>query len=493
MKNIVDLNHSEAKDFLFKSESYAYFDLPPYLSFEKVLSKISQELGSSELSDYYDRNIKPHEVDDVNYKIMGNKDGKFDWRPFELIHPAFYVWLVNTVTTSENWQTIVNRFQTFNKNNLVQCKSLPVVSQGSKSDKAEQIRQWWIEVEQESIKQGLNYEYLLETDIVDCYGSIYTHSIAWALHTRPDAKSNHSNSLLGNKIDSIVKAMCSGQTNGIPQGSVLMDLIAELVLGYVDELLTGRLTDAEFETKDFKIIRYRDDYRMFSNSPEKISKIVKILTEVLIDFGHKLNSNKTSLSNYVLSSSLKEDKLYWLKNKRDPGSLYEELQLIHSLSESYPNSGTLIKLLSDYQEKIADVSKIDENIEAMISYIVDIAYKNPRVYSVSAAILSKLFSLLNKSDVERLAIVIQKKFQKIPNTGLMQIWLQRALIHSELVDTFSEPLCQIVSGQEVQLWNSSWLKSNIQGFVDVNNILDKDKLDNIDPIIQPSEVQIFSY
>lgn len=493
MKHIIDLNHSEAKDFLFKSESYAYFDLPPYLSFEKILSKISQELETSELSDYYDQDVKPDEVDDVNYKIMGNKDGKFDWRPFELIHPAFYVWLVNTVTTPENWQTIVNRFKYFNENNLVQCKSLPIVSQGSKSDKAEQIRQWWLEVEQESVKQGLNYDYLYETDIVDCYGSIYTHSIAWALHTRPVAKKNHSNSLLGNKIDSIVKAMCSGQTNGIPQGSVLMDLIAEIVLGYADELLTSRVVDEGIETTDFKIIRYRDDYRIFSNSPEKTSIILKLLTEVLIDLGHKLNSNKTSLSNRVLSSSLKKDKLYWLMNKREPESLYEELQLIHSVSELHPNSGTLVKLLSEYQEKMADLSTIDRNIEVMISYTVDIAYRSPKTYSVSAAILSKLFSLLNKKDVKRVAKVIQKKFQKIPNTGLMQVWLQRALIHSDLVDTFSEPLCQIVSGQETQLWDSSWLQSNMRDIVNIDNIFDKDKVDEINPIVQPSEVQIFTY
>jgi hypothetical protein len=35
--------------------------------------------------------------------------------------------------------------------------------------------------------------------------------------------------------------MNNGQTNGIPQGSVLMDFIAEMVLGYIDECLSGCL------------------------------------------------------------------------------------------------------------------------------------------------------------------------------------------------------------------------------------------------------------
>jgi hypothetical protein len=34
--------------------------------------------------------------------------------------------------------------------------------------------------------------------------------------------------------------MRHGQTNGIPQGSVLMDFIAEMVLGYADTLITKK-------------------------------------------------------------------------------------------------------------------------------------------------------------------------------------------------------------------------------------------------------------
>lgn len=40
--------------------------------------------------------------------------------------------------------------------------------------------------------------------------------------------------LLGNMIDTYMQGMQYGQTNGIPQGSVLFDFIAEIVLGYAD-------------------------------------------------------------------------------------------------------------------------------------------------------------------------------------------------------------------------------------------------------------------
>ncbi|QDJ13846.1 hypothetical protein CEP45_08415 [Mergibacter septicus] len=60
--------------------------------------------------------------------------------------------------------------------------------------------------------------------------------------------------------------MSWGQTNGIPQGSVLMDFIAELVLGYCDEILEEKLSERRID--NYFIIRYRDDYRVFTNSKE---------------------------------------------------------------------------------------------------------------------------------------------------------------------------------------------------------------------------------
>jgi hypothetical protein len=59
-----------------------------------------------------------------------------------------------------------------------------------------------------------------------------------------------------------MQGMNYGQTNGIPQGSVLMDFIAEMVLGYIDE----RLSECLDKNMNYHIIRYRDDYRIFTNN-----------------------------------------------------------------------------------------------------------------------------------------------------------------------------------------------------------------------------------
>lgn len=100
--------------------------------------------------------------------------------------------------------------------------SIPVVENALQTNQKAQILAWWENIEQHSIELSLDYEYLIETDITNCYGALYTHSIAWALHTKDVAKQQRRENLIGNIIDKYIRAMRYGQTNGIPQGSVLM-------------------------------------------------------------------------------------------------------------------------------------------------------------------------------------------------------------------------------------------------------------------------------
>jgi len=218
---------------------------------------------------------------------------------------------------------------------------------------------------------ALEYEYVLYTDISDCYGSIYTHSVVWALHTKEVAKSKRKNNdLIGNVIDKHLQAMSFGQTNGIPQGSVLMDFIAEMVLGYADLELSERLK--ALSINDYKIIRYRDDYRIFTNNPQKAELIIKHITEILIDLNMRLNSKKTFISNNVVKSSIKPDKLYWNITKRRTNYLQNHLLIIHELAEKFPNSGSLSKALTKFFNRIYKYEKIEKiAFHPLLHFIVD--------------------------------------------------------------------------------------------------------------------------
>lgn len=117
---------------------------------------------------------------------------------------------------------------------------------------------------------------------------------------------------LGNEIDKFIQGMQYGQTNGIPQGSALFDFIAEIVLGYADKILSLKLRRIGIEK--YRILRYKDDYKIFSNSKQEVERISFLLHEVLAGLNLQLNIKKTHLTEDIISDSIKPDKLYYLSN-----------------------------------------------------------------------------------------------------------------------------------------------------------------------------------
>lgn len=500
MKQIIELNYTEAREYFLKEESYFSFDLPQYFVFQKIIDEIAKQLDGKSLYGFCgnttnangeQKSLRPYNFENVNYTLLNNKDGKFAWRPIQLMHPAIYVSLVHKITEEANWQLIIDKFKEFQTNPKIKCHSIPLQSESKQSNKAVMVSQWWHLIEQQSIELALNFEYVLHTDISDCYGSIYTHSIPWALHTKDTAKEKKNDkSLIGNAIDEHLRDMSYGQTNGIPQGSMLMDFIAEMVLGYTDFELSKKITEQNIE--DYQIIRYRDDYRIFSNNPQNAELITKLLTEILIELGMRLNAQKTLVSNNVVRDSIKPDKLYWITAKKGARNLQEHLLLIHNLSDKFPNSGSLNKALTKFFSRIKGIKEYKQNLEVLISILVDIAYKNPKTYPITSAILSKLLSLIEKPETqERILKAILARFDKIPNTGHIKIWLQRITLKIDRTKKYDEPLCEKVNDNSIKIWNSDWLNNNLQNLINSTSIIDEQVVDKIDKVIDIKEVELF--
>jgi len=487
--SVTNLSSEEARKFFLKEESYCSIDLPPYLGFEQVLSSVTAKLDGKLLSDFQKQ--KPRDYENLNYTIFCNKDGKFAWRPLELIHPAIYVSLVHKITEEENWKTICDHFGTFSENKKIQCLSVPVVSLTEEKDKAEQVSLWWREVELQSIELALDFEYLAQTDITDCYGSIYTHSFSWALHGKSHAKlkeNQNKNFWIGNNIDWHIQNMCHGQTNGIPQGSILMDFLAEIILGYADAELTKKISSIS----DYQILRYRDDYRIFVNNPQDGDAIIKALTEVMIDLGMKINPSKTVVTDAVVGNSIKPGKIYWAEKSTKGISLLKYLLMLHELSRDYPNSGSLISAMNAFFKQINKTKKIHENVFSLVSIVADIAFKSPKTYPIATAIVSKLFSFVEKQEEkEALLKRVRNKFAKIPNTGYLDIWLQRVSISFDKGQSYDEPICRIVMGETPEIWNNEWLKDGLAELLSSSNIFSGEKIVELPPVIAKEEIELF--
>ena len=494
-RSVLDMNCSEARAFFLKPESYCNMDLPPYLSFSKLLRSVEKVIKENDC-DWK----KSQDYEDVNYSLFTNKDGAHAWRPLQLIHPALYVSLVNSITTNENWVFIQDRFKRFQVDKI-RCLSIPISSTKSQKNRAAQILQWWETIEQASIALALEYRYVLHADLTDCYGAIYTHSIPWALHGRKESKlrNNRNNMrLIGNVLDKRIQSMRYGQTNGIPQGSVLMDLIAEIVLGDADRMLAEHISESKIE--DFQILRYRDDYRIFVNNPRDGDQILKCLTEIMVGINHKLNTAKTSRSQSVISNSLKKDKIAWMRNRQSDDNLQKHLLLIHIHSVEHPNGGSLLKPLSLFYDQIKKLKKIDSPIQ-LISIAVDIAYASPRTFPICAAIISKILTIIKGTDRAAIVKQIHRKLLELPNMGHMEIWLQRICIPYTYEIDFKERICRLVNesaqslwNDELKLWNNDWISSeDLKGALDSKQIIVNSKLKTLDKVIQKSEFSVFPY
>lgn len=498
MKTVLELDHQQARSFFLDTKSYVNFDLPEYFDFTDILSAVSSKLGKQRINYFFakdgnNKQINPKDLYDVNKQILGNKDGELAWRPFEIVHPALYVALVHLITEETNWQTIIDRFKQL-KIGRIDVASIPTQKSKRKSAKAEQIKAWWEKFEQNCAAQGLDYQYVYETDVADCYSSIYTHAIAWALDGKQEAYDKRADkNTLGNRIDEIFQMMHHRQTNGIPQGNTMSDFIAELIFAYADNLVAQKIKDiTDIDDYDYRIIRYRDDYRIFTNKPEVGARILKELTETLAELGLKLNSQKTKRSDDIIMSSIKKDKIdeLFIPNiKQEKDNFAKWLMQIYASTLKHSNSGKTSRQLTQFHKELLEY--IDngkklrhyERADVMLSIITNIAVRNPRYYSTAMAVASLIVQAAGESQRGLLVEKILARFANIPNTGLLDLWVQRVSYAIDPLHQFTELLTRVVNEDSYVdnsiIWNLDWLKPEMRNVIRDTRMVDVSTLKKI--------------
>lgn len=153
--------------------------------------------------------------------------------------------------------------------------------------------------------QRATARFLLKADITRFYHSIYTHSIAWAVHSKPTAKTNHGLGLLGNLLDFWIRNGQDGQTLGIPIGPDTSLVIAELILSAVDRALVQKVP----KLRGFRFI---DDYELTFSTRSNAEFALGYLQEVMSEFELALSAEKTSL--IELPSTIEPE---WTRDLRD--------------------------------------------------------------------------------------------------------------------------------------------------------------------------------
>lgn len=493
---VTQLTVAEARTFLMKNESYCTLEMPEYFDFARVLARVSEAMSDRRLADMSLKDVIKYER--VNHTILSNKSGRLDWRPIQLIHPAFYVEIVNVITEEENWKLIKAKFDESEVDQLVECSSIPRDTNGNRRDVAEIVRSWWTDYEQRSIELALEFGFMATADLVDCYSSVYTHSIAWALHgkekSKPKPKGKPDKRLLGNKIDKLMRDMHQAQTNGIPQGSVLSNAIAEIVLRYLDSLLVCNLKSRELSNpEDIRILRYRDDYRIFVKDDRSARAALQALTEAARELGFKLNSGKTSVSSDIITASISEEKMEWGLSSSRRLNLLNGLLAIRRHGLMFPDAGSLRQELTRYFNRIQRSDGSRYRVTTLASVVTDIGLRNPTTYPHVAAILSVLIDLAEEGDRDGIIRAAVNKFKAEPYSGHIELWLQRVVRKVTNEHTFEEPLCRRFDKKDVPIWENDWITSKaLKDAVSNTDFIDRDRFEEMGTQVARSEVDLFS-
>lgn len=224
-------------------------------------------------------NYKPKDY--IRYSNMRNIN-----IPRPLAIPEPFVYLNQCKSLSDNWENLKKHFEEKTVGDEFKISRIHLRKLLNKPELFEMNYKNFSkdgEPEQDII---IKSKYIACADISNCFPSIYSHSISWALVGKSYAKLNKEPENWFNELDFHTRNVKFGETNGVLIGPHASNLISEIILVTIDKELTQQ---------GFKYIRNIDDYTCYVDSYEKADKFFLCLSEELKKYELVLNNKKSKI------------------------------------------------------------------------------------------------------------------------------------------------------------------------------------------------------
>ena len=271
----------------------SYFDYMSEISsselFESLLAyglftdKLPPVFTSEDFYNYSLQNMCNYNVECHNYIRFNSIRNSSVPRQLGIPHPFAYAILCNEL--SKDWNThILPFFKTVTSNRKYKVSKIHL--------RKMYLSKALFQMSYENYKTDGTVEndlmigkrFMVKADISTCFPSIYSHSIAWALVGKDQAKAMKNTSIWYNDIDKCSRNSKNGETNGIIIGPHASNLISEIILTKIDSNLS-----------EYCFVRHIDDYTMFAENEEEAEKFVLDLSEELAKYNLILNHKKTKV------------------------------------------------------------------------------------------------------------------------------------------------------------------------------------------------------
>ncbi|MEX2500683.1 MAG: antiviral reverse transcriptase Drt4 [Wenzhouxiangellaceae bacterium] len=261
-------------DYLFEALTrWNYFpnqkikgeELPPVFSTRQFTPHVARRLVAE--------NLRKGGYDQVEYYATRYNNVS---RPLAIPHPVGYAHLVNCIC--DNWQEL--KYICVNSNSLIK----PEVHADGRAlimdyeDSLDKINR--------TLNVGFAKKFRVHTDISNCFPSIYTHAIPWAVVGHSTAKATKGNkSKWYNKLDYYQRNIKRCETQGVAIGPGTSNVVSEAILAKID----GELK------KNYSHDRYIDDYTCYCDTHEEGQEFLRQLNSELREYKLTLNLKKTEI------------------------------------------------------------------------------------------------------------------------------------------------------------------------------------------------------
>lgn len=254
--------------------------------------KIPPILNSEAFYDYYIKKGKPtfekKGKDYVRYESMRNVNIP---RLLSIPNPFAYANLCNCISC--NWSNLQSFFKGLLTAQTYKVSRIHLRKMKDKEHLFEMNYKRFEDDRDPCEDIMIKNRYKVEADISNCFPSIYSHSIAWAILGKKTAKERRGVGEWCNELDYFVRNIKNEETNGILIGPHSSNLISEMILSSVD---------CKLWKKGYRYIRNIDDYTCFVSSYKDAESFLLDLSKELKEYELNLNHKKTKIINLPIPS-----------------------------------------------------------------------------------------------------------------------------------------------------------------------------------------------
>ena len=290
---------------------------------------------------------------------------------------------------------------------------LEITSEGPRAVPAPDFR--LINLKQAEI--SASYNNVLVADVSRFYGTLYTHAIPWALHTKPWCKQHLNTPLydnsLGAKLDTAVRKGNDNQTIGIPVGPDSSRIISEIVAVAVDAQLRDKL-----KVSSSCILRNVDDWYIGFDTAGQAEDAIATIATACRTYQLEIHPDKTrSAQAGVLVDAIWPTTLRQTIFRKDVAKQGQDIEHFFALAFDFSNANPTQNVLDFAIKRTMSVKVHPSNWQRYETYLLKACRSSPTTIRAVVQIFASYNASAYPLGADRIAKLIRDLIRRCAPTG----------------------------------------------------------------------------